>query len=103
MKVSRQNLICDLVLGAMLLLVATASLVSVSYDSDDRDEAPPVTLEMKFLLQSPRASSDLRTHAVAVSPAFLRNGYPKTRVAAVRYISLQSEKGHSQLLVPLLC
>ena len=36
------------VLGVMLLLAGTASLVCVSYDADDDDDTPPVTVELNL-------------------------------------------------------
>jgi hypothetical protein len=103
MKVSRQDFTCAIVLGVMILLAATASLVSMSYDSDDRDDAPPVTVELKFLLQSSRTGADIRTSAITGSPNFLRESHSTTRVADVGYASPQLEKDYSQLLIPLLC
>jgi hypothetical protein len=34
------------VVGLMLLLAATANLVSFSYDADDDDDTPPITVEI---------------------------------------------------------
>lgn len=36
------------VLAIMILLAGTANLISVSYDADDDDDTPPVTLEMSL-------------------------------------------------------
>lgn len=42
------TLIRGAVLGMMLLLAGTASLVCVSYDADDDDDTPPVTVELNL-------------------------------------------------------
>src|SRR5947209_13208652 len=36
------------VLGMMLLLAGTANLICVSYDADDDDDTPPITIELSL-------------------------------------------------------
>lgn len=43
----------NFILGLMLLLAVAASLISFSYDADTQDDIPPVTVELKFLPQTP--------------------------------------------------
>lgn len=86
-----------------MLLVAAANLVFISYDPDDQDEVPPVTLELKFLPQSPRVASDLRSRAVHSLPVFSALKHQTHGLADSAYTRPQLEKGSPQLLVPLLC
>jgi hypothetical protein len=37
------------ILALMLLLAGTANLVSVSYDADDDEDTPPVTVELNLV------------------------------------------------------
>lgn len=97
------RLVCQAVLGAMMLLVSAANLVSISYDADDQDEVPPVTVELKFVVHSLRSASDLRPRAVDFLAVFSTVEHKTYGLAETAYTRAQLEKGSPQLLVPLLC
>lgn len=44
------------VLGLMLLLAAAANLVCVSYDADNDEDTPPVTVEMNLIAPAGRST-----------------------------------------------
>lgn len=84
------------------MLLVAANLVSISYDADDQDELPPVTVELKFLPQSPRVEFDHRSRPVHSLPVF-STSHRVDRVLQAMHTRPQLEKGSPQLLVPLLC
>lgn len=59
----------NFILALMLLLAVAASLVSFSYDADAQDDIPPVTVELKFLPQSPTVAQSVVRAPLAVAPA----------------------------------
>lgn len=86
-----------------MLLVAAANLVSISYDNDDQDEVPPVTVELKFVAHPPRSTFDVRSRAADFLAVFSTVEHKTYGLAETAYTRAQFEKGSPQLLVPLLC
>jgi hypothetical protein len=90
------------VLGLMFLLAGTANLVCVSYDADNDDETPPISIELSILapckksiqVASPRANTQsfrLRDEKPVTSPV----------ASAAFAIPTLLEQTAPQLLVPL--
>lgn len=103
MSLGRRRLAAQAVLAMVMLLIAGADLVPFSYDADEQDDIPPVTVELRFLPQSPRAALDLGVHAVAHVPVFRSVALNVIAVAEARYTLPQEGKAPPQLFVPLLC
>lgn len=93
-------------LGLALLLAGVASFVSMSYDADEQDSVPPVTVELKFVV---RASAS--THGSQIgSPAMAHHNVRSARnpmpvVALFKGPRLNSDLPElsSQHPLPLLC
>jgi hypothetical protein len=47
----------------MLLLAATANLVSFSYDADDDDDTPPVDVELNIVTSTKRPAHLVKQHS----------------------------------------
>jgi hypothetical protein len=92
-----------LVLGVMLLLSGIASMVCFSYDGDDDESTPPVTVELNGVLPSkkptqipgPRSSAAIHHIRDTQAPSFDFLAAVDPSFAQLR------DKGSSQLLVPL--
>jgi hypothetical protein len=90
------------ILALMLLLAGTANLVSVSYDADDDEDTPPVTVELNLVapckknIQFPRQQAHARAFR-------LRDEKPQTEVlTSVRFESAPLfQSGSPQSVVPL--
>jgi len=86
----------------MLLLAGTANLVSVSYDADDDEDTPPVTVELTLVapckknIQVPRQQAHARTFR-------LRDEKPQNELlTSVRFEAAHLlQNGSPQLVVPL--
>ncbi len=90
--------------GVMLVLAASASLICISYDADEQDEIPPVTVELKFISESPKAAPQVRADALLVAPSVLTEGVPAQRnYSSVPVPRSEAPNSSPQLLLPLLC
>jgi hypothetical protein len=94
-------------LGLALLLAGLANFVSISYDADEQDEIPPVTVELKFVVRAA-----VRAHSVQLISAAtthfdtgaVRSQMPviaKSSDAASAVFDLPNSS--PQRLTPLLC
>jgi len=91
------------VLGTMLLLSGMASMVCFSYDADDDESTPPVTVEFNGVvpskkgIQISRPRSGLAVHHILeTQPASF------DYLVSVNFLSAPAlDKGSPQLLVPL--
>jgi hypothetical protein len=102
MKPSLTRCFRGVVLGLMLLLAATANFVSISYDNDDDEDTPPVTVELN--LAAPVRKDVQLPKSLSSSAVFHRqDSQPTTRlVAALRFESVpQLNAGPPQLAIPL--
>ncbi|MGZ4854803.1 MAG: hypothetical protein ACXVKH_06215 [Candidatus Angelobacter sp.] len=91
------------VLGMMLLIAGTANLICVSYDADNDDETPPVTVELNLVapckksLHIARNQNQAGTHDQKAQP----EQQPEV-MASVAFESLPLlDKASPQLVVPL--
>ena len=89
------------VLGMMILLAGAANLVCVSYDTDDDEDTPPITVEMNLLTPSRK-----NLHIPKLQNArFLRHreDQPQTELLADLQFDATNllDKGSPQLVVPL--
>lgn len=92
-------------IGVMLLVAAAANLVCISYDANDQDDIPPVTVDLKFVQQSPRAVVDqVKTTSMAtpeLMPALIAK--PQRTLVAESPIRSLTELSSPDILLPLLC
>ena len=88
-------------LGLMLLLAGTANLVCISYDADDDEDTPPVSVELNLVTPCKKSIQLPKPHLSARS--FRLSDKPSTELVAMP----QSEAaplinaGPPELLVPL--
>jgi len=91
-----------LVLGLMLLLTGAAPLFTVSVDSDDDDDTPPITVEMNLVAPSKKSVQALADHASRqVSTTGHRETFRKSVFSSHFQPTLNVETGSPQLVVPL--
>ncbi|HET9838681.1 MAG TPA: hypothetical protein VFR84_10630 [Candidatus Angelobacter sp.] len=90
------------VVGLMLLLAASANLVSFSYDADDDDETPPVTVELSIGAPVKKAAHLVRQQSSAEAAP------PKDHLPAAEQMasaavlpSLRLHPNSPQLVIPL--
>jgi hypothetical protein len=102
MKPSLTKYFRGVVLGLMLLLAATANFVSISYDNDDDEDTPPVTVELS-LAAPVRKDVQLPKSHPSSAVFHLQDAQPaKGLVAALNFESApQPNAGPPQLAVPL--
>jgi hypothetical protein len=93
----------NLILAVMLLLAVAASLVSFSYDADTQDDIPPVTVELKFLPQAPRAIQSVVRAPLAGTPAVALGPVFKTLVLTPSNTPGQVPQSSLQLSPTLRC
>jgi len=99
-----RRLLRGAVLGMMLLLAGTANLVCITYDADNDEDTPPVSVELNIVtpckrsIQLPKPHTNARTF-------HLRDEKPSTEVAtlspAPSRLAPQIKEGPPELLVPL--
>jgi hypothetical protein len=102
MKPSLTRYFRGVVLGLMLLLAGAANLVSISYDNDNDEDTPPVTVELN--LAAP-VKKDIQLHGANSRSAIfhLQDAQPATGlVAGLAFESAPPiSAGPPQLAVPL--
>jgi hypothetical protein len=54
-------------LGLALLLAGLANFVSLSYDADEQDQIPPVTVELKFVVRAAAGTHAAQFMSVAMN------------------------------------
>jgi hypothetical protein len=90
--------------GVMLVLAASANLLCISYDANDQDDIPPVTVELKFIFQVPKASAHVQANALLLPRAVLAQGaLAQSNDSSVPVLRSEAVKRSPQLLLPLLC
>jgi hypothetical protein len=90
------------VLGLMFLLAGTANLVCVSYDADDNDDTPPISIELSILAPCKKGIQVAAPHAH--SQAFrLQDEKPVISQVSSAIFATPTllEQKSPQLLVPL--
>jgi len=97
-----RRLIRGALLGLMLLLAGAANLVCISYDADDDEDTPPVSVELNIVAPSKRSIQlpKLQTHAR--SPR-LHSAQPATGLLASAGFEQapQLQEGPPQMVIPL--
>ena len=91
------------VLGMMLLLSAMAGMMCFSYDADDDESTPPVTVEFNGVVPS-KKGIQVSTPRSSAAVHYIRDTQPPTIdfLVAVNFSSAPTlDKGSPQLLVPL--
>jgi hypothetical protein len=90
------------ILGMMLLLAGTANLVCLSFDADDDEDTPPVSVELNIVAPCKKSIQLPRPHAHARTFR-LRDEKPvTTKLASITFeapVLLHQES--PQLLIPL--
>jgi hypothetical protein len=90
------------VLGVMLLVAATANLVSFSYDADGDDETPPVNVELSIVAPNKKLAHVVRQHAPARRLGFEVQGFFIQQPASLEFESqLPLDMSSPQFVVPL--
>jgi len=93
------------VLGMMLLLSGMASMVCFSYDADNDESTPPVTVEFNGVVPSKKSIQISRPHSNMVAHHIRGTEPPQVDFAASVVLSMASApalvKASPQLLVPL--
>jgi len=91
------------VLGMMLLLSGMASMVCFSYDADNDESTPPVTVEFNGVLPSKKGIQISRPRSIVVAHHIRGTEPPALDFsAAVLLVSAPAlVQGSPQLLVPL--
>jgi len=92
-------------IGVMLLVAAAANLICISYDANDQDDIPPVSVDLKFVQESPRAVVDqVRTSSMGtpeLNPAPVVK--PQQPLLAESRVRSLPELSSPEVLAPLLC
>lgn len=90
------------VLGVMLLLAATANLVSFSYDADDDDDTPPVNVELS-IVTSPERPAHLVKHHLSMRVPHVPCERPSSDHTGSAQFDSSSllDKTSPQLVIPL--
>ena len=90
------------VLGLMLLLAATANLVSFSYDADDDDDTPPVNIELNIVTSTKKPAHLVKHHSSVPASRVENEGIAVEETASTALHSvLPIEKASPQLAIPL--
>ncbi len=90
------------VLGVMLLVAATANLVSFSYDADGDDETPPVNIELSIVAPNKKLAHVVRQHAPAHRLGFEVQRFFIQEPASLEFESqLPFDTSSPQFVVPL--
>ena len=90
------------VLGVMLLLAATANLVSFSYDADDDDDTPPVNVELNIVTSTKKPAHLVKHHSsTRVSHVACERPSPDQTPCAGFEPALSLDKSSPQLVIPL--
>lgn len=90
--------------GVMLVLAASANLLCISYDANDQDDIPPVTVDFKFVFQAPKASPHVQANALILPPAVLAEGaLAQSNDSSVPVLRSEAVNRSPQLFLPLLC
>jgi hypothetical protein len=90
------------ILGLMLLLTGAAPLLTVSVDTDDNDDTPPITVEMNLVapsrktVQMPAAEAARQFTAVGS-----REPFAKAALSSQHHPTIELAMGSPQLVVPL--
>lgn len=92
-------------IGVMLLVAAAANLICISYDANDQDDIPPVTVDLKFVQQSPRVAVDQVRTTSMVTPEVktVPITKPQRPLVAESHVRSLAELSSPELLLPLLC
>jgi hypothetical protein len=89
-------------LGLMLLLAGAANLVCISYDADDDEDTPPVSIELNIVAPCKRSVQvpKLQTHARV---SRLEDEQPATEQLAMASFDQapQLQQGPPQMIIPL--
>lgn len=91
-------------LAITLMLVGAANLFTLSVDTDDDDDTPPITVELNFIAPARKSAHVHQTEPVRhlkVSDA--RLGSPKAGLSTIRHISLSHlpKPDSPQFVIPL--
>jgi hypothetical protein len=91
------------VLGMMLLLSGMASMVCFSYDADNDETTPPVTVEFNGVVPSKKSVQISRPRASMVAQHFRGSEPPSIDFSAFVVLAATPalDKASPQLLVPL--
>jgi hypothetical protein len=90
------------ILGMMLLLAGTANLVCLSFDADDDEDTPPVSVELNIVAPCKKSIQLPKPHAHARTFRLWDEKPATTQLASITFeapILLHQES--PQLLVPL--
>jgi hypothetical protein len=76
--------------------------VSISYDADDDDDTPPITVELSIVAPTKKAAHLIRQHS-STRVSHLRHETPVTEQIAAAELepALLLEKSSPQLIIPL--
>lgn len=93
-------------LGLALLLAGLASFVSLSYDADEQDSIPPVTVELKFVVRASACAHGSQLGSTVAVDHNIRSARSRMAVE-VTLNDVQTNRGFlsssPQRLLPLLC
>lgn len=96
------RLLRGMVVGVMLLLAATASLVSFSYDADDDDDTPPITIELSIVAPAKRPAHLIKQQSPARVSHLRDEETPASQIASAELEPvLLLAQGSPQLVIPL--
>jgi len=105
MKLFITRFLRSAVLGMMLLLSGMASMVCFSYDADNDESTPPITVEFNGVVPSKKGIQISRPRASVVAHHIRGTEPPSVDFAASLVLSMVSApalvKASPQLLVPL--
>lgn len=90
------------VLGLMLLLAGAANLVCISYDADDDEDTPPISVELNIVTPSKRSIQLPKLHTYASAFLIPDEKSSIELLALARFDSASHlNDGAPQLMVPL--
>ena len=89
------------VLGVMLLLAATANLVSFSYDADDDDDTPPVTVELSIGAPVKKATHLVKQQSASHIASVGGQIAPADLLASAEFFPALQDNSSPQLVIPL--
>jgi hypothetical protein len=97
------KLVYGVVFGLMLFLASAANCLSASYDVDDDDSTPPVTVDLRFVCSSSKNSHSPKSQVEQATAkwACTRVAPPSPLLAAGLETDAGTSLGTPQLLVPL--